>query len=267
MKYNTNKSATFHIQNRYLQAKPTLRMSKTLILILLSLIICSCGEKNEKSTKKQKTEKTVENRPTEKKQLSEKTSIETVRAKSDTDYLKHAESFAEKVLDTNLRTHQIEIADTNKPKHTEIFLNVGLMKIDAYSNKNYPEKVKPNRYEHFTLFVATYHSEINALKTFELIKQSSKREFSDFEKTLKEFMLRVDALKIGTKPGGMIVQKGKQIFSLVETCRRVPIDGTWNDYENKLISHLADENGEEFQILNSNCGDSYYRIETRKASR
>lgn len=226
----------------------------------------SCGEKNEKHTEKKKSEKTREINPTEKKLESEKSPVQMVKAKSKADYLNNAKIFAEHVLDTNLRIHQFDIADTNKPEHTEIFHNIGLVKINAYSNKNYPEKVKPNRYEHFTLFVATYGDEINALKTFALIKMASKDKPAEYLLANKNFLKKIKAINIGTKPGGMIVQKGKQIFSLVETCRQTPINGTWLDYENKLIKYLADKDGEEFQVLNSNYGDNYYRIETRIAS-
>tara|TARA_R110002012_G_scaffold73826_1_gene187767 strand:- start:356 stop:1081 length:726 start_codon:yes stop_codon:yes gene_type:complete len=240
---------------------------KRLILFLTLLLFYSCNEKKDAIKVNAKTDIVSKKEKSEK-----KTEIDTViklakSQKSNTDYSNKAELFANEVLEENIRTHVFDIADVNKPMHTEIFENVGLLKIDAYSNENYPEKVEPNRYEHFTLFVATYGDEINALKNFALIKMASKKQPAEYLLTNKKFVRRIKALNIGAKPGGMIIQKGKQIFSLVETCRRVPINGNWNDYENKLITHLADEDGEEFQVLNSNCGDSYYRIETRKAIR
>lgn len=73
------------------------------------------------------------------------------------------------------------------------------------------------------------------------------------------------SLNVGAKPGGMITQIGKQIFSLVETCRDTPIGGNWINYERKFIKYLTKSGDEEFEVLNSNCGMGYYRVEKRKA--
>ena len=70
----------------------------------------------------------------------------------DTDYSITAELFAKNVLKDNLRKHTFDIADLEKPVHTQIFHNVGLQKIEAYSNKNYPKNSEPNYYEHFYSF-------------------------------------------------------------------------------------------------------------------
>ena len=45
-----------------------------------------------------------------------------------------AELFAKDVLKENYREHSFMATDLNKPKHTEIFDNVGLKNIIAYSN-------------------------------------------------------------------------------------------------------------------------------------
>ncbi|WP_431471595.1 hypothetical protein I5168_09430 [Nonlabens sp. SCSIO 43208] len=238
-----------------------------LIIIFTILLLVSCNGKQEKDKLNDQSKTTVVSEQiTEQKTESSEDDIKS-QSKSNADYSLQAELFASSVLKENLRTHKIDITNPNSPTHTDIFENTGLIKIDAYSNKNYPQKTEPYRYEHFTLFVATYGHEINALKSFALIKMASEREPAEYLLSNKKFAKKVEAVKVGTKPGGMIIQKGKQIFSLVETCRSTPINGTWVDYENKLINYLADEENEEFQILNSDCGDSFYKIETRKASR
>ena len=226
------------------------------ILILMTLLICSCNEKVEKQKTEQISEPIIES----------KTELNT-KSELDTDYSISAELFAKDVLKENLRKHTFDIADLEKPVHTQIFHNVGLQKIEAYSNKNYPKNSEPNYYEHFTLFIATYHSELNALKTFELIKMTSKENLAEYQLAQKEFVNRVKALNIGAKPGGMIVQSGKQIFSLVKTCRETPIGGTWNDYEKKFIKYLTKRGDEEFKVLNSHCGMNKYELKTIKASR
>ncbi|WP_299557191.1 hypothetical protein [Seonamhaeicola sp.] len=219
------------------------------------LLLCSCNEK----AKKQKTEHYSE--PIKESKTELKTESEL-----DTDYFISAELFVKEVLKDHLRMHSFDASDLNKPKHTEIFDNVGLKNIVAYSNKNYPKNSEPNSYEHFILFVANYHSELNAFKTFASIKMTSKEKPAEYQLAQKKFVERIKALNIGTKPGGMIMQRGKQIFSLVETCRETPIGGTWQDYEDKFIGFIV-ENGEEVEILNSDCGMDKYRIEKRKASR
>lgn len=182
------------------------------------------------------------------------------------DYSKPAELFAKEVLKENLRKHSFHTSDLNKPEHTEIFDNVGLKNIIAYSNKNYPKNSDPNSYEHFTLFVANYHSELNALKTFALITATSNENPAEYQLAQKEFVQRIKALNIGAKPGGIIVQSGKQIFSLVKTCRETPIGGTWSDYEKKFIKYLTKRGDGEFKVLSSNCGMNKYELKTIKAS-
>ena len=184
----------------------------------------------------------------------------------DNDYSISAELFAKEVLKENIRTHVFELTNSQKPKHCEIFLSDGLQKIVAYSNKDYPKNSKPNYYEHFTLFVATYDNQENAKKTFNRIKSDSKYGLSESRELESDQLERVRALNIGAKPGGMITYRGKQVFSLVETCRTTPIGGNWIEYENKFVKFLL-ENGEEIDVLNSGCGSDRYIYESRKVSR
>ena len=220
------------------------------------LLFCSCKEKSEN----QKTEQNSEPNTESKAELKTESEL-------DADYSISAELFAKDVLKENLRKHTFDATDLNKPKHIEIFDNVGLKNIIAYSNKNYPKNSEPNYYEHFTLFVANYQSELNALKTFALIEMTSKENPAEYLLAQKKFSERIKALNIGTKPGGMIIQTGKQIFSLVKTCRETPIGGTWNDYEKKFIKYLTKRGDEEFKVLNSHCGMNKYELKTIKASR
>lgn len=231
-------------------------MTKKIFILLTILIFCCCSEKKENPKTEQKIEPIIESK------MEIKNKSELVN-----DYPKSAELFVKEVLKDNLRKHTFHASDVNKPKHTEIFDNLGLQNIVAYSNKNYPKNSEPNSYEHFTLFVANYHSEINALKTFALITMTSKENPAEYQLAQKKFVKRIKALNIGAKPGGIIVQSGKQIFSLVKTCRETPISGTWNDYERKFIKYLTKRGDEEFKVLNSNCGMNKYELKTIKASK
>ena len=220
------------------------------------LLFCSCKEKSEN----QKTEQNSEQNNESKSEL--KTELEL-----DADYSISAELFAKEVLKENIRTHVFELANSQKPKHLEIFKSDGLQKIVAYSNKNYPKKSEPNYYEHFTLFVATYNSQNTAKETFDLIKSGSKYGVSEWRELESDQSERVKALNIGAKPGGMITQIGNQIFSLVETCRKVPFGANWIEYENRLIKYLTRTGNEEFEVLNSDCGNDRYEFKIIKASR
>ncbi len=218
------------------------------------LILCSCNEKTEEQKTAQNSESITES----------KTEIKT-ELELNIDYSKSAELFAKEVLKENIRTHVFDLSKLEKPNHLRIFKSDGLEKIIAYSNKNYPQKSEPNYYEHFTLFVATFENQENAEIAFDRIKSDSKYGLSEWSELESDQSERVRALNIGAKPGGMITQIGKQIFSLVETCRETPIGGTWKDYENKFIGFVT-TNEMEIEVLNSYCGMDRYKIEKIKAS-
>lgn len=220
------------------------------------LLLCACNEKNEKQETEQNSKPFIES----------KAELKT-DSELDNDYSISAELFAKEVLKENIRTHRFELKSLEKPKHLRIFQSNGLRKIVAYSNKRYPKKTEPNNYEHFILFVATYGSQKNAKKIFNRIKSDSKYGLSEWRELESEQSERVRALNIGAKPGGMITQYGKQIFSLVETCRELPFGENWNDYETKFIKYLTRTGNEEFEVLNSNCGMDKYKFEKIKASR
>lgn len=225
------------------------------ILAILILLLLSCSGKKEKPKTELQSEPIIESK-------SEiKTELELGK-----NYSKSAKLFAQEILKENIRVHSFDLANSENPKHLKIFENYGLDKIEAYSNKNYPKNSNPNYYEHFTLIIASYNGQENAEKTFARIKSDSKYGLSEWNELEKELSERVRSLNIGAKPGGMITQKGKQIFSLVETCGEIPIGGKWIDYENKFIGFLT-KIGEEIEVLNANCGMDRYIIEKRKASR
>jgi hypothetical protein len=219
------------------------------------LLLCACNEKKEKQETEQNSEPIIES----------KTKIKP-NSKLNNDYSKSAELFAKEVLKENIRVHSFDMKNSENPRHLKIFQSNGLEKIVAYSDKNYPKKTNPINYQHFILFVATYSNNQKAETSFNQIKKDAlKYEMFDNLKSLdKKDYERVIGLIIGVKPGGLITQNGKQIFSLVETCRNTPIGGTWNDYENKFLNFIS-KNRNEIEVLNSDCGKmGNYVIENRK---
>ena len=213
------------------------------------LLLCSCNVKQEKQKIDQKSESIIEFKP-------------EINSELDNDYSQSAELFAKEVLNENIRIHEFDLTNLENPNHLRIFQSDGLEKIVAYSNKNYPKKTEPNYYEHFILFVANFKNQESAENIYDRIRSDSKYGLSEWRELESELSERVRSLNIGAKPGGIITQKGKQIFSLVETFRETPIGGTWKDYENKFIGFIA-KNVEAIEVLNSDCGMDRYRIEKR----
>jgi hypothetical protein len=220
------------------------------------LLLCSCIEEHKNEFKEQKADKT----------LTTKSDYQT-ELELNVDHSVGVGLFAKEVLRENLRTHEFDLNGQTNPKHLRIFQSNELEKIIGYSNKKYPKNSEPNYYEHFTLFVATYDNYKSAKSTFERIKADSKYGFLDWKELEKKQSERVKALNIGAKPGGFITQSGKQILSLVETCREVPFGANWIEYETRLIKYLTRTGNEEFQVLNSDCGNSKYEFKIIKASR
>lgn len=177
-------------------------------------------------------------------------------------FSKSVESFIEKVLRENQRKHEFEIINSGI-QHLDIFEKTGLHEIVAFSDKRYPKRIEPNYYEHFTLFALKYDDVMTAKKSYNEIKKISQIGKEEFENLSDEEKQRIRRIEGATKPGGMICQKGKYIFSLVETCRNTPIGGKWKEYENLFLSFIT-EVDEEIMILNANCGQIKYIEEKRK---
>jgi len=221
--------------------------------ILILVLLCSCNGEN--STRKTQSELKIES-----------TSVTEKDVEIEIDYSQSAEIFAKQVLKDKFRSYQLNLSKSDFNGHWAIFKSDGLEKLIGYSNRNYPKGLHPKYYEHFILFVATYHSKVIAESIFERIKSDSKyglREQNGLENQLSE---RVKSLNIGAKPGGMIMQAGRQIFSLVETCRDTPTGENWMEYENKFVGFIT-EDGEEIEVLNSDCGMDKYMLRKIKAYR
>ncbi len=177
------------------------------------------------------------------------------------DFSKTVVPFIEKVLKENQRRH--ELGTQNKEiRHLEIFEKKGLQEIIAYSDRRYPKRTEPTYYENFILFALRYDDIQSAKDAYNEIKKISEITREDYEKLGETEKQQIRKLETSTKPGGMICQKGKFVFSLVETCRETPIGGKWEEYENLFLSFITEPN-EEIMILNANCGQMKY-VEEKK---
>ncbi|NLD50688.1 MAG: hypothetical protein GX660_26400 [Clostridiaceae bacterium] len=179
------------------------------------------------------------------------------------DYFKRVNEFAFKVLGDKLRIH--EFTDLhNVPSHLNIFPTEGLVKIAAFSNKDYPERIEPYYYEHFTLFCIEYKSTLDAELSFKGLTKLALYDLKTLDSLDSLTAEKVKLLIVESKPGGFIFQKGNWLFSLVETCRDTPIGGTWADYESLLISFFADNYNDSVTVLDADCGNMKYIEKTIK---
>lgn len=221
-------------------------------IAVLSIFLLACHGQKEKQ------ESELESKPIIESSTETKTTSNVF-----IDYSEAVALFAQEVLGENIRIHVFDVSALEGPKCLEVFKSNGLEKIVAYSNKTYPKNTAPNYYEHFTVFTATYNSSENAKNNFEQLKSDSKYGLTDLKNIHGTLAERVKLLTIGAKPGGMIIQKGKQLFSLVETCRNPPHGDNWTAYENKFISYITAQD-EEIEVLNADCGTDRYYLEKRK---
>ena len=229
-------------------------MNRLLIIsILIAIVITSCDSKSGK--------KEIESEQTDTVQVDNKT-LKNLNTENTVDYLLKANEFSKHVLSDKIRKHDFQ--DIHEaPRHIEIFPTNGLERIVAFSNKDYPKSIEPNYYEHFTLFCLEYSNPNEAVTAFQSLRKLTETNFSEIDSLDQLTRKKVRFLHGQSKPGGLIVQKGKWIFSLVETCRNTPLGGSWTEYEDLFISFLKNDSNERIKVLNAHCGKMKYKLEER----
>ena len=170
--------------------------------------------------------------------------------------------FIEKVLGENQRKYRIDTAST-EIRHIGFFSRDELVEVIAFFDKRNPQEAEPTYYENFLLFSLRYTRAESAKNAYESIKKTFELSREEIEKLSEEERKEVRRIQSSAKYGGMIVQQGEYVFSLVETCRNTPVGGKWEEYEDLFLSFIT-EKGEEIGVLNANCGDMKYREEKRR---
>lgn len=190
---------------------------------------------------------------------SEFDSFQTENLFDTIDYFKRAIDFVSRILNDEIRIHEF-IKTQEAPNHLEIFSKEGLIKVTAFSNRNFPEKAEPKDYEHFTLFCLEYESAKYAEGAFQELCRLSELDLNlNRSNTIDSSTIqKVRFLNGQSKPGGFILQKSKWIFSLVETCRDTPIGGTWLGYEDLFIRYIFKDSSDSISVLNADCGKMKY---------
>lgn len=175
--------------------------------------------------------------------------------------LNQVDSFVDYVLKDKKSKISFNSNDKMTPRYLEIFNGDSLQSIFAYLDNRRIDSLKPYYYEDFILFVLNYNNEENAKVSYGKFRNQSQYTKEHIDSLDRNGIIDGASLVFRqSKPGGLICQKGKYIFSLVETCRNTPVGGTWKDYENLFINALLEEK-ESIEVLNANCGQMGYSIE------
>ena len=136
----------------------------------------------------------------------------------------------------------------------------------SYSNKEHFDKPIDRNYEGIILFAATYKDIPSAKHAFEVLKTRTQIRMEEIN---GQAGLRVEQVRIFEKirdSGGLLTQKGKYVFYLVESCEKPPVGKNWNDYENLFLSFITAKN-EEIEVINADCEKDEFIVQKLKASR
>ena len=179
--------------------------------------------------------------------------------------------FAEKVLQENLRIQQHErkqmgYLEVQMIFETDNFVTDNFVGYTSYSNQLYQDSSKQGNYDGFILFVGTYKNSKRAEYAFQELKTNTQTRISELEGMAGLFVEQVQIFERIRKSGGMITQKGKYVFYLVETCTEPPIGANWSDYENLFLKLMTEKN-EEIEVINADCENDTFLIQNMKASR
>ncbi len=193
---------------------------------------------------------------------SNKTEETAKEIRNDSSYYssKH-EDFVRYVLKDRVREHGFEYVVENI-RYVGLFPVDGLQEIVAFSDKNYPKKVKPTDYEHFILFCFRYSSVTQAKLNFDNFYLHTQLDTTKYDAVEQSYIEMHEKIKGASKPGGLIVQENEWIFSLVETCRETPTGGNWDDYEDLFLSYIGQDK-DSITVLNADCGKMTFKKEKR----
>lgn len=180
-----------------------------------------------------------------------------VKGKEDVDLVRQrADSFVQSIIGTEKVYWLFDISDKNLPRDFKVFKTEGLLKIHAYSRKNYPKKSKPNSYEHFVLWLLEYQTKEEAKASFEQYSSDIERfNVPDSMMNRRDYE-RIRYIHGTSKYGGFICQKDRYVINLVETCDFS--DKYAVKYEKRFIAIIFDKSDKNVIALNADCGEMKY---------
>lgn len=176
-----------------------------------------------------------------------------------------ARQFAKNLLQENLRERFHIRAETWYLEVQMIFETDGFLDYTSYSNTLYADKSRQNDYTGFLLFAARYESSESAQKSFQALKSSTQIRISELQGMSGILVEQVQIFEKMRKSGGLLAQKGKYVFYLLEHCEDPPTGDEWDDFE-KLFLQAITNSDEKIEVINADCGVEKMEILKIKAT-
>jgi len=219
------------------------------LILILSISLFSCGVK------------TIEQK------------VETVTvsiSQSTIDLEKSVLNFSESVLNEKLR---VIVHDRVPSNYWDIqmlfeaddFNSDHFNSYTSYSNVQSFDKPVDWNYDGVLLFATTYKDVQSAKHAFQVLKSMTKVRISELEGFAGLLVEQVQIFERIRKSGGLLTQKGKYVFYLLESCGAPPVGESWNDYENLFLSFITKTN-EEIEIINADCEKDVFLVQKLKAN-
>ena len=185
-----------------------------------------------------------------------------VAEESNTDLGDAALEFSKAVSAGQLRTHTYDLFVPRYPDVLMLFETDQIVDFQAYSSSDFPETNNLNNLDGFILFVGTYQNVVSARAAFGHLKSIATTRIEELAGFAGLEFEQVQLLEKIRLSGGMIVQKDKYMFYLMESCDDPPAETSWEDYENLFLDYLLDQ-GEELEVINANCAMDILMIQSR----
>lgn len=222
---------------------------RTNIIALLLLIFSSCGNNKNQTDPS----------------LGQKKALVNNLANTK-DSLKVGYYVSQKLLRNNLAMKSTYSSELNNIGYNKIFNSEGLRNIVVYYDKTTEVLHQLSNFEDFLLFEANYVNADSAKKAFEQVKSYAKLTYSNEQNALDgKLSDRLKLLKLGSSFGGLITYNGKQVFSLIENCEKLPFNKSWLEFEYMFTDLLKNKRG-SVEVLKAGCNEGIYYSGRRKAS-
>ena len=179
---------------------------------------------------------------------------------SNTDVAQAALAFSKNVLGENFKENFHGYSESNYLDMQMIFETDELVSYSSYSNKLYEDKSAQGNYDGFLLFVATYKDQKAAEFAFQELKANTPIRIAELEGFAGLLVEQVQVFERIRKSGGLLTQKDKYVFHLLENCGEPPVGKDWRAYE-KLFLEAITEKNETIEVINADCGKDRFLIQ------
>lgn len=199
---------------------------------------------------------------------TDQTVVKIDHSKSNIDLTESVLNFSKSVLKDSLRVIDHERVlmyywDIQMIFEADDFKSDHFNNYTSYSNMQHFDKSVDENYDGIILFAATYKDVASAQHAFQELKARTQIRMEELEGQAGLLVEQVRIFERIRTSGGMITQKGKYVFYLLESCEMPPTGTSWNDYEYLFLSFLTEEK-EEIEIINADCGKDIFLVQKIK---